>query len=90
LNISVKDILRSDMVIHFGNSPFRIDILTSIDGVEFEEAFRNKFVYDLGAIKKVNFISLEDLIKNKKASQRQKDNSDLQWLKDYGKDNKKI
>lgn len=90
LNLSVKDILKSDMIIHFGNPPFRIDILTSIDGVEFEEAFKNRFVYDLGAINKVNFISLEDLIKNKRASKRQKDNSDLQWLKDYGKKNKNI
>ena len=90
LNLSVSDILSPDIVVHFGNPPVRIDILTTIDGVEFEEAFKNKFVYNLGALKNVNFISLDDLLKNKKASKRQKDNSDLQWLKDYGKNDKNI
>jgi hypothetical protein len=47
-------------------------------------------VHDFGSLKDVNFISFNDLIKNKKASNRQKDNFDLQWLKDYGKSSKKI
>jgi hypothetical protein len=76
-----------DQIVMFGNPPFRIDILTSISGVEFNEAFQNKFIYDLGQIKNVNFISMDDLLKNKRASNRQKDKEDLRWIKTYGKNN---
>jgi hypothetical protein len=90
LNLSINDLINPDMIIQFGKPPLRIDILASIDGVEFDKAFKHKFVHDFGSLKDVNFISFNDLIKNKKASNRQKDNFDLQWLKDYGKSSKKI
>jgi hypothetical protein len=61
--------------------------LTSISGVQFDEAFKNKYVHDLGSIKNVYFISLDDLINNKKASNRKKDKDDLSWIKTYGKNN---
>lgn len=85
INVTISDLINPDVVIHFGIPPLRVDILSSIDGVDFEEAFKQKFVHDLGNVKSVNFISYNDLIKNKKASKRKKDNYDLQWLKDYGK-----
>jgi len=87
MNLSINDIINPEIIVQFGNPPIRIDILSSIDGVEFDEAFKNRFVHNLGSLKNVNFISYEDLLKNKKASNRQKDNFDLQWLKDYGKGN---
>ena len=90
LNLSVEDIVNPNIVVQFGRPPLRIDILASIDGVEFDAAFKNRFVHELGSVKGVNFISFNDLLKNKKASNRQKDNFDLQWLKDYGKGSKKI
>ena len=85
INLSVDDIINPDVVVQFGKPPLRIDILAAIDGVDFDTAFKNRFVHDLGPVKEVNFISYDDLLKNKKTSARQKDNFDLQWLKDYGK-----
>jgi hypothetical protein len=85
LNVTIKDIMNPDIVIQFGKPPFRIDIFSSIDGVDFDEAFREKFIHDFGNLKDVNFISLSHLIKNKKSSGREKDKFDIQWLKDYGK-----
>lgn len=70
----------------FGRSPLKIDILTSITGIKFSEAFKNKFVCDIGLVKNVYFNSLDDLLKNKNATVRQKDKYDLQWIKTYGKD----
>jgi len=90
LDLSINDIIKPDIVVHFGNPPLRIDILASIDGIEFDDAFKNKFIHDLGTIKNVYFISFKDLLKNKRASNRKKDNFDIQWLKDYGKDSKEI
>ena len=88
IDLSLDELIDKDQLIMFGRPPLRIDILTSISGIEFEEAFRNKFVHDLGSIKNVNFISLDDLLKNKIASNRLKDKEDLRWIKTYG--NKKI
>ena len=90
INLSPDDLIDKDQLIMFGNPPLRVDILTSISGIEFDEAFKNKFVHDFGNIKNVNFISLTDLLKNKTASNRQKDKEDLRWIKTYGKSNKKI
>jgi len=90
INLSVDEIIDKDQLIMFGKPPLRIDILTSISGIGFDQAFKNKFVHDLGHINNVNFISLEDLLKNKTASNRQKDTEDLRWIKTYGKDNSKI
>jgi hypothetical protein len=68
LKLDASDLINPNIVVQFGNPPIRIDILSSIDGVEFEEAFRNRFVYDLEDLKNVNFISFNDLVKNKEAS----------------------
>ena len=60
INLSIEEIIDTDQLIMLGRPPLRIDILTSISGVEFNEAFKNKFVHDLGHIKSVNFISFEE------------------------------
>jgi predicted nucleotidyltransferase len=65
--------------IRMGNPPLRIEILTSIDGAEFVECYRNKKTVAIDDIK-VNFISLEDLKKNKQASGRHQDLADLENL----------
>ncbi len=90
INLSVEEMIDKEQLMMLGRPPLRIDILTSISGIEFDEAFKNKFVHDLGKIKNVNFISMEDLLKNKTTSSRQKDKEDLRWLNTYGKDNSEI
>jgi predicted nucleotidyltransferase len=65
--------------IRMGNPPLRIEILTSIDGAEFVECYRNKKTVAIDDIK-VNFISLEDLKKNKQASGRHQDLAGLENL----------
>ncbi|MFH1778570.1 MAG: nucleotidyltransferase [Candidatus Omnitrophota bacterium] len=65
--------------IRMGNPPLRIEFLTSIDGVEFAECYRNKETVKIDDIE-VNFISLKDLMRNKKASGRYQDLADLENL----------
>jgi len=65
--------------IRMGNPPLRIELLTSIDGVEFTECYESKKVITIDDIN-INFISLEDLKKNKKASARYQDLADLENL----------
>lgn len=63
-------------IIQLGVSPVRIDIMNDIDGVEFNDAIQRINKMKFGNTM-TNFISLEDLIKNKRASKRKKDLSDL-------------
>lgn len=65
--------------IRMGNPPLRIEILTSIDGVDFNDCYKNKKTVNIDNIK-INFISLKDLKKNKKASGRHQDLADLENL----------
>jgi len=71
--------LEKEKNIRMGNPPLRIEILTSIDGVEFAECYRNKRIVTIDDID-VSFISLKDLKKNKKASGRYQDLADLENL----------
>ncbi len=71
--------LQKDKIIRMGYPPMRIEILTSISGVEFQECHRKKIIDHLSGIS-VSLISLEDLKTNKKASGRHKDLDDLENL----------
>ena len=71
--------LEKEKNIRLGVPPLRIEIITSIDGVEFSGCYKNKKMVIIDDIE-INFISLRDLKKNKKASARYKDLDDLEHL----------
>lgn len=71
-----KDLQKKDNVIQIGIVPNRIDILTDIDGVNFEDAWENRHIKQLGDIN-ANILDIHDIIKNKSATQRPKDQLDL-------------
>jgi predicted nucleotidyltransferase len=74
-----NDFLKPDHVVQLGRAPNRIDILTGISGVSFDETWISRHK---GAIDDVtvNIISLELLIKNKQATGRDKDLADIRLL----------
>jgi len=75
-----KDLfLKKDKIIRMGIAPIRIEILTSISGVGFEESYQKKVIDEIDGIP-VNIISLEQLKINKKASGRHKDLDDFENL----------
>ena len=78
--ITKDDFLKSDQIIQLGIAPLRIDIITSISGVSFKEAWNNRTKGKYGNIS-ANFISKSDLIKNKKATGRAQDIADIEKLK---------
>ncbi len=71
--------LEKDRVLRMGVAPNRIEILTSIDGVEFDDGFENRVTDTVDGIK-VPFIGLNQLKANKLASGRHKDLADLDEL----------
>lgn len=80
--LGVNDFTKNDAIIQLGYTPNRIDILTEISGVKFNEAFPNKVKGKIGR-EEVHFISAEDLLKNKKAANRIKDIADTEILEKY-------
>lgn len=71
--------LENDQVIRMGVPPLRIEVLTSVSGVTFQECYRDREVHQWQDVA-VNIISLKHLILNKKASGRHKDLADLEYL----------
>jgi len=85
VSVSIEELIQPEKIIQLGLPPQRIDILTSIDGVNFNEAWERRIVDSFGDIP-VFIISLKDLIKNKSSSGRTKDLQDIEWIKMYGKE----
>ncbi len=78
-NLSLEDLSQPDTVFQIGVSPFRIDLLTSITGVDFVQAWQNKMAMTIEE-QDVFCIGLDDLIVNKKATGRPKDLADIDSL----------
>lgn len=75
-----KDLfLDSDKVIRMGVPPVRIEVITGASGVDFDTSYARRQRIEIDGIP-VNFISLNDLKKNKQASGRHKDLEDLEHL----------
>lgn len=75
----VQDLVQQDQVIQFGVAPQRIDLLTSITGVSFEEAWPNRKRIMLEG-RTVGVLGREELVKNKRQTGRSKDLVDVEWL----------
>ena len=78
-DISESDFSSEGIIFQIGNSPRRIDIITNISGVKFEQAYANRKAIFLEGIE-VPVISLQDLIANKRASGRMQDLADIEKL----------
>ncbi len=71
--------LQKEKVLRMGNAPIRIELLTTISGVEFQACHDNRIEDIIDGIS-VNIIDLDNLKKNKKASGRFKDLDDVNKL----------
>jgi len=79
LGVTREDLETRGNVVQIGLPPRRLDILTDVSGLEFDEAWRNRVVHRVGS-QDVPFLSREDLVRNKRASGRPKDLADLDIL----------
>ncbi len=79
LDLKIEDFIKPGYVIQLGYPPNRIDLLTDITGVEFDICYSAKIEVEIGGTK-VNFIDLENLKKNKRATGRHQDFADLEHL----------
>ena len=79
LKLTKEDFTHPDQVIQLGMPPNRIDILTKISDVSFDEAWPRKVAGTLDGLD-VFFISREDFVKNKQALGRRKDLADVEEI----------
>jgi hypothetical protein len=78
-DLTVTDLATPGVVFQIGVPPYRIDLLTRISGVSFEEAWSGRAVAELDGLS-MPVLGREALIRNKRASGRPKDLVDLQML----------
>jgi hypothetical protein len=83
-NLGPEELARPGLIFQIGVIPGRIDMLTEIDGVSFEEAWKAR-VYLVVEGVRIPVLSLAHLRINKKASGRPKDLADVAWIeREYG------
>ncbi len=78
-DLTVEDLTIEGTVFQIGVPPNRVDVLTSIDGVSFEEAWADRMQARFGG-EPVAVLSREHLIRNKRASGRLQDLADIERL----------
>jgi hypothetical protein len=80
IGVTAEDFVKPDYVVQLGVEPNRIDLLTGISGVTFDEAWNTRAEVDLQG-ERVPVIGRDLLIRNKEASGRPKDLLDADALK---------
>lgn len=79
LSLNEADFLSEGQIIQLGYPPHRIDLITSATGLRFEECYHAKIQVVLDGVS-IDFIDLENLKKNKRATDRLQDRADLEKL----------
>jgi len=79
LNLTVEDFLKPGQIVQLGHPPVRIDILTSISGVTWEQADKGKAPGKYGDVA-VHYLGRQEYTVNKQALGRKKDLADLEAL----------
>lgn len=78
-DLSEKFFLKEGNLVRLGLPPVRVEILTTVTGVSFDDCYKRKTTDTVDGVQ-VDFISLQDLKKNKKAIGTHKDLNDLENL----------
>ncbi|HJL20456.1 MAG TPA: nucleotidyltransferase [Sandaracinaceae bacterium LLY-WYZ-13_1] len=83
MGVTAEVLTEPDKVIQLGRVPNRIDLLTSISGVDFDDAWSTRVAGELDGIP-VQYIGRDALLRNKSASGRAKDLGDIEELERQG------
>lgn len=78
--VTIEDFATPGIVFQIGVAPQRIDILTTISGVQFEDAWKNRLTVEIEGIS-VTVLGLQDLLLNKQSTGREKDAADIPLIK---------
>ena len=79
LGIVVEDFIRPDVVAQLGVPPYRIDLMTSVSGVDFDAAWSERVEGEVEGVR-VPIIGRQSFVRNKRATGRTNDAADLESL----------
>ena len=79
LDLTVDDFLTKGNIIQLGYEPVRIDIITSIKGLEFADIWKGRIQGPYGK-QTVSYIDRQNLIRSKNLTNRAQDKADLELL----------
>ena len=79
LGIVVEDFIRPDVVAQLGVPPYRIDLMTSVSGVDFDAAWSDRVEGEVEGVR-VPIIGRQSFVRNKRTTGRTKDAADLESL----------
>lgn len=79
LELTAADFEEPNIVVQLGVAPVRVDIITSLTGVSWEQTYFNRVKGNYGDVP-TSYIGREQLIANKKAVGRKRDLADLEAL----------
>ena len=83
-DLAPADLEKPATVFQIGVAPLRIDVMTSIDGVSFDEAWRDRLTVSFAGTRAA-VLSAQHLIRNKRAVGRAQDVADVEWLEKSAK-----
>jgi hypothetical protein len=78
-DLTVEDLSGPGLIFQIGVPPIRVDVLTAIDGVQFEDAWAERVAATLGD-QPAWLLARHHLIQNKRAAGRDQDLVDVKWL----------
>lgn len=81
MDLREEDLCTPGTVFQIGVAPCRVDILTAIDGVTFDEAWPNRQEIEVEGVR-LRVLGRDDLIRNKRASGRSRDRADVERLEE--------
>jgi len=79
LGLRVEEFLEKDQIVQLGYPPNRIDLLTSLTGISFNDCYEARMTVRIEGLK-IDFIDIDNLRKNKTATGRTQDLADLEQL----------
>lgn len=80
-DLELGDLTKPDTFFIMGRAPNQIDIITTIDGISFQQAWRNRVRSTFDDVP-VHYIGRDDLILNKEAAGRPQDLADVAYLRE--------
>lgn len=81
-DLTMDDLARPDVVFQIGVVPQRIDLLTSITGVTFDDAWANRMYVEIDELE-VPVLGRSELVRNKRAVGRTRDLADIEELGEH-------
>ncbi|MDQ7837122.1 MAG: hypothetical protein RDU59_01325 [Thermodesulfobacteriota bacterium] len=81
LDLKADDFLEGDQIVQLGYPPNRIDILTTLKDLTFEDCYKSRVEIEIQGVH-INFIDIDSLKKNKRATGRLQDLADVENLEE--------